>query len=121
MDAHVVEDQGAPLQAVGQHVDRGLVPGNQLAIDPDQPVDTVGCRLGHAGKVSRPRGRSRSGLKSEKEASDLPLNRPPGPLPIVRSSIVKTAIHKVTEVILVTADLYRELTLSALRLLPGRN
>jgi len=34
---------------------------------------------------------------------------------------VKTAIHKVTEVILVTADLYRELTLSALRLLPGRN
>jgi hypothetical protein len=33
---------------------------------------------------------------------------------------VKTAIRKATEVIAVTADLYRELTLSALRLLPGR-
>jgi hypothetical protein len=34
---------------------------------------------------------------------------------------VKTAIQKATEVIIVTADLYRELTLSALRLLPGRS
>jgi hypothetical protein len=34
---------------------------------------------------------------------------------------VKSAIRKATEVIIVTADLYRELTLSALRLLPGRS
>jgi hypothetical protein len=38
---------------------------------------------------------------------------------------VKTAIHKATEVIvettIATVDLYRELTLSALRLLPGRS
>jgi hypothetical protein len=33
---------------------------------------------------------------------------------------VKTAIRKAAEVIVVTADLYRELTLSALRLVPGR-
>jgi len=33
---------------------------------------------------------------------------------------VKLAIRKATEVFLVTADLYRELTLSALRLVPGR-
>ena len=32
---------------------------------------------------------------------------------------MKTAIRKATEVIVVTADLYRELTLSALRLVPG--
>jgi hypothetical protein len=37
-----------------------------------------------------------------------------------RSSTVKTAIRKAAEVIVVTADLYRELTLSALRLVPGR-
>ncbi len=37
-----------------------------------------------------------------------------------RSSTVKTAIRKATEVIVVTANLYRELTLSALRLVPGR-
>ena len=35
-------------------------------------------------------------------------------------SIVKTAIRKATEVIVVTADLYRELAVSALRLVPGR-
>ena len=34
---------------------------------------------------------------------------------------MKTAIRKTTEVIVVTVDLYRELTLSALRLLPGRS
>jgi hypothetical protein len=34
---------------------------------------------------------------------------------------VKTAIHKATEVIVVTANLYRELTLSALSLIPGRD
>jgi hypothetical protein len=34
---------------------------------------------------------------------------------------VKTAIHKAIEVVVVTADLYRELTLSALRLLPSRS
>jgi len=33
---------------------------------------------------------------------------------------VKTAIRKATAVIVLTADLYRELTLSALRLVPGR-
>ena len=30
------------------------------------------------------------------------------------------AIRKATEVLVVTADFYRELTLSALRLIPGR-
>jgi hypothetical protein len=39
----------------------------------------------------------------------------------MRKAIVKHAIYKTAEVIRVTADLYRELTLSALRLLPGRN
>jgi len=34
---------------------------------------------------------------------------------------VKTAFRKATEVVVVTADLYRELTLSALRLLPRRS
>jgi hypothetical protein len=34
---------------------------------------------------------------------------------------VKTAIRKATEVIVATADLYRELTFSALSLLPGRS
>ena len=34
---------------------------------------------------------------------------------------MKTAIRKATEIVVVTADLYRELTLSALRLLPGRS
>ena len=34
---------------------------------------------------------------------------------------MKTALRKVVETITVTADLYRELTLSALRLLPGRS
>jgi hypothetical protein len=33
---------------------------------------------------------------------------------------VKIVIRKATEVLIVTADLYRELTLSALRLVPGR-
>ena len=33
---------------------------------------------------------------------------------------MKTAIRKATEVIVVTADLYRELAVSALRLVPGR-
>lgn len=33
---------------------------------------------------------------------------------------MKTAIRKAAEVIVVTADLYRELTFSALRLVPGR-
>lgn len=33
---------------------------------------------------------------------------------------MKIAIRKATEVLIVTADLYRELTLSALRLVPGR-
>jgi hypothetical protein len=37
-----------------------------------------------------------------------------------RRSTVKTAIRKAAEVIAVTADLYRELTISALRLVPGR-
>jgi hypothetical protein len=37
-----------------------------------------------------------------------------------RSFTVKTAIRKATEVIVLTADLYRELALSALRLVPGR-
>jgi hypothetical protein len=32
---------------------------------------------------------------------------------------VKTAFRKAAEVIVVTVDLYRELTLSALRLIPG--
>ena len=32
---------------------------------------------------------------------------------------MKTAFRKATEVIVVTVDLYRELTLSALRLIPG--
>jgi len=34
---------------------------------------------------------------------------------------VKSAIRKATEVIVVTADLYRELTLSALSLFPRRS
>ena len=34
---------------------------------------------------------------------------------------MKSTFRKVSEVIVVTADLYRELTLSALRLLPGRS
>jgi hypothetical protein len=34
---------------------------------------------------------------------------------------VKTAFRKAAEVVVVTADLYRELTLSALRLLPSRS
>ena len=34
---------------------------------------------------------------------------------------MKTVIRKATEAIIVTVDLYRELTLSALRLLPGRS
>ena len=33
---------------------------------------------------------------------------------------MKIVIRKATEVLIVTADLYRELTLSALRLVPGR-
>ncbi len=33
---------------------------------------------------------------------------------------MKTAIRKAARVIVVTADLYRELTVSALRLIPGR-
>jgi len=33
---------------------------------------------------------------------------------------VKIVIRKAAEVLTVTADLYRELTLSALRLVPGR-
>ena len=33
---------------------------------------------------------------------------------------MKTALHKAAEIIVVTADLYRELTLSALSLLPRR-
>jgi hypothetical protein len=34
---------------------------------------------------------------------------------------VKTVLRKATDVISVTADLYWELTLSAMRLLPGRS
>jgi hypothetical protein len=34
---------------------------------------------------------------------------------------VKNALRKATEVIIVTSDLYREITLSALRLLPRRS
>ena len=34
--------------------------------------------------------------------------------------IVKQAIRKATTVLTLTAELYRELTLSALRLVPGR-
>ena len=37
-----------------------------------------------------------------------------------RRSTVKIAMRKAAEVLVVTADLYRELTLSALRLVPGR-
>jgi len=39
----------------------------------------------------------------------------------VRRAIVKIVWHKTTEVIAVTAGLYREITLSALRLIPGRS
>ncbi len=61
-----------------------------------------------------------SGLKSEYLASDVPPMHSNGPHTVSRRSTVKTAIRKATEVIVVTADLYRELALSALRLVPGR-
>ncbi len=39
----------------------------------------------------------------------------------MRRPTVKNVMNKAAEVIAVTADLYREITLSALRLLPGRD
>jgi hypothetical protein len=61
-----------------------------------------------------------SRLESEFFASDVPPKHPNGPHTDRGDRPVKTAIRKATEVIVVTADLYRELTLSALRLVPGR-
>ena len=39
MDAHVVEDQRPPLGAVGEDVDGGVLPGDELAVEPDQSID----------------------------------------------------------------------------------
>ena len=39
MDAHVVEDQGAALEAMGQEMDGRPLPGDELPIDPDFAID----------------------------------------------------------------------------------
>lgn len=59
------------------------------------------------------------GLKSENLASDVPPMRLEQPRSQRRRHIVKIAIRKATEVVVVTAGLYRELTHSALRLVTG--
>ena len=44
VDRHVVEDQGAALERMGEHVHRRVRPGAQLAIDPDRAIDRTTCR-----------------------------------------------------------------------------
>ena len=44
--AHVVEDEGAALHAVREHVHRGVLPGHELAVQPDPALDRGFLRHG---------------------------------------------------------------------------
>jgi len=90
--------------------DRGFVRDGRRG-----PEDAMGGRLGHGFGPGKLGNTSRGATK----AASRPLrswsvqHRP-------RETLMKRVIRKAAEVVTVSAGLYRELALSALRLVPGR-
>ena len=131
MDAHVVEDQRAALEAVRQKMNCCPLPGDELPIHPDLAID-----LGRGG-VRRKRARHGAGMyhapagwtpgsplpgKSSGRRGRCVTPGPLGPLhPRYREDPMKRMIRKAAEVVTASAGLYREMTLNALRLMPGRS
>ena len=152
VDAHVVEDQRAALETVGEDVNRGLGPGYEATIDPDAPIRRLGrdapsrllgrgiaplrqgvgaglsVRIGHARKIAGPRGNSAAA-----QVSGSPIRFfPDGSIRVTRDGasrphggqgdlMMPSAIRKATSLLNLTLALYRDMTLNALRLLPGRH
>jgi hypothetical protein len=126
MDAHVVEDERAPLEAVGEHVDRGVLPRHELPVDPDGAIDPRFRSGGHRPNLAvqglgSQGGLGRVGAAGWEILRDHHDTRPGlEPTPERENRMLKKARDKATEILVISADLYRDMTLSALRLVGRR-
>jgi hypothetical protein len=117
VEAHVVEDQRGALVAVREHVDRGLRPGHQHPVDPDQSLRSF-SRFHCREHINHPRGQPQ--LTGRNPATQHPKIPTPESARRIDMHRIEGPIRKGTELVRLSAALYRELALSALKLLPIR-